>query len=406
MDHRVSRTSVEGGNWHARIDAVFAERPLFSWLMIGTLLLYLVVAGAMFISVIANYYGLTEYTFGADSNTYYVYAELDSQAASSDDDRLITFGQNLFGPVLLAKLVRGPVGVGLFNLAIFFVLLQASGAIPGVRRKYFFILLAINAMTIASITTLNKEIFAMAGVVLFAKYIYSEKRSVLLFLAFVILSVMARWEQALILFIYLFFESRFSLLKGKHKTALALLTLMLSIAYPAALKLSSIDLTSFLAQLQVGVIIRLNAIQAVFGGYLITVIPKSGMLILGGFLTPAQYIPTVVNSVSPELQNRLVVPLSNLAMIGVSIVAFLRGSLRPIRPLGYLALMYMIVIAINPFIQSRYAFPVYVIICIELSRSKEGLELVRPLFGRFSLPPSYLRVLARRSERVSCANPE
>ncbi len=371
--------------------SLFQMRDISDWLTIGSFLLYLVIAFALTLVTITQFYGLHPYSLGADSGTYYALAGIGSQPR--DDFAVVGFGQNLLGPVLLAKLCNGPAGVAIFNFVLFAGLLKVAASIPGVSGRVFFFLLAMNAMTVASVVTLNKEIFAIGAIVLFAKYIYSEKRNVWLLLPVFFLSVMARWEQAAILLIYLLFESKLSPVRGRHLLGLLSLAGAISIAYPLALHSSSIDFAAFLAQLQVGVIVKLNAIQASYGGFLITAIPKVGMLILGGFLTPIAYTQGLFTTTDnpTDLQNRVVVPLASLAAIAVFIWAFLSGRLSFKRPLPYLTCLYLVVIAVNPFIQSRYVYPAYALMCLELSRSSTSLEPARSLIRRLSLPPSYLR---------------
>jgi hypothetical protein len=53
------------------------------------------------------------------------------------------------------------------------------------------------------------------------------------------------------------------------------------------------------------------------------------------------------------------------------VIAYRRGKLNPQRPLAFLMIIYMILTAVTPFVQPRYNYFVYVLLCLELARKDD-----------------------------------
>jgi hypothetical protein len=346
------------------------KRSLFAWAAIIFLVSYLLVCCALFfIFVQPSSGGVPTWRVGADSATYFGIADaLSSHASGSGSIALLSFGGNLLGPVLLAMVLKTAFWIALFNFTVFVIAIWASSLIPNVNPWLFAILLSINAETAVSLITLNKEIFALVALVLFAYYVYSTKRSTLLLALILVISLFARWEQDAIIVIFLFFARKKSFYAARPKLSLLLVTLGLSIAYPIALHSTNVDLTGFTSQAEGGnTIVVLNTLQAHYA-YFLAVVPKVLMSLLGRLASPSYFASQYWSEDFRDLQNQFAIHLHELATLGVCIAVIATRKFRLLNPIPYFVALYLIVTAINPFIQPRYEYPVYVLLSLELAR--------------------------------------
>jgi hypothetical protein len=58
------------------------------------------------------------------------------------------------------------------------------------------------------------------------------------------------------------------------------------------------------------------------------------------------------------------------------------------RPIPYFIALYVIVTSLSPFVQARYEYPIYALLCIELARTKESFDTDRVAKRRFSILPA------------------
>jgi hypothetical protein len=63
----------------------------------------------------------------------------------------------------------------------------------------------------------------------------------------------------------------------------------------------------------------------------------------------------------------LIIPLFSIALIVLLVIGYRRGKLNPSRPLALLLLICIITTAVTPFVQPRYNYFVYVLLCLELA---------------------------------------
>jgi hypothetical protein len=349
--------------------AIFRPKPVGSWIAIGVLVLLIVTCWGVFFGFIeTRHEGYWAPNIEADSSTYYRIAGVAGSSFEDESQPLVSFSGNLIGPVLIAKTLQYPFFVALFNFFLLILMVHAAGKIPGMRRRYFVLLFFLNAESFVAIVSLNKEILASLGLVAFAVAISRpSKRKRYIALA-VVFSLMARWEQLAILFLYLLLESRLSPFRGRHKLSLAFLLGVLTVAYAVVVHYSGINLAGFLAIAEVsGIIARLDDIQAHFGLPLV-IIPKILMNLFNRLLLPQYFIsPAFFASDFSELQGAVIIHLHTLAMLLVAAVAFFKHRLSVARPIPYLIYIYLLITGVSPFIQPRYEFPVYVLLCLQCS---------------------------------------
>ena len=380
-----------------RPEGLFVSRPVRIWGLVFLLCMYLVFCWAMYtVAVEPLYEVMNPPAIGADPGAYFEAAEDLTKPKTSSATRL-SLGGSTLGPGLVGLVFRTPFGVALFNCVLFAICVWWAGRIPGLNRLRLSILMVIEPQMLPTLMTLNKEMLAIAGLVSFGAYIYSgqnegkRRGSVFYLIVALILSFMGRWQQMLILFWFLAAESRRSPFRGKPWRSIVALLMFISIGWVTALKVLHIDLGGFVATVEGsgGMAARLYAVQAK-GGFFLIALPKIVMYLAGRWVTPAYFLHDYwFEDWYNNWQNQYIGILSSLFMVLMLAYFFIRGRFRMHRPLIYLATIYFICTATNPFIQPRYIYPAYVLLAMELSRRQDVLEPVKPLWKPPAMPPSY-----------------
>ncbi len=343
------------------------HKSLFHWVAICFFLLYALICIATFVLIVQpNLDHSSNLRLGADSITYFEFANL--VQSGNAGSTLISLSGNLLGPVLIAILLKAGWLVAIFNFFLFCIAIYAAGCIQGLNRWSFALLLMLNAETLVSIVTLNKEILSLFSAVLLATYLYSKQRSKLLLLIILAFALFARWQQLVITFMFLYLQRPDSWLRSRPKVLLAMVTFLIGAAYPFAYSL--VDLTGFTQQGETGgTITTLNRLQKDFL-YPIVVFPKIAMNLFGQLLVPKYFFNDYLHKDFDDLQNQYFIHLHTAAMLIVCIATFLRKRLLFKEPLILFSALYLIITSITPFIQPRYQYPVYVLLCLELTRNK------------------------------------
>ncbi len=357
---------------------IFSPHALSSWSVLGIGCLYVLFCWGLFfhsVDPIASF--STRLFVGADSNQYWEAAGFADPNAPAAESTELPIGTNLLGPVLLAKIFRTQGMVAVFDCTLLLLIVISAGKVPGVRRDLFLLLLLADAATIPTLITLNKEIVAIAGLIFFAQYIYSKKRHLWLLAIAILFSAFARWEQVLILLLYLGLESRFSPFRRRHRTGLFAFVLVISVVYPIAYRFAHVNLAAFLIQAEgAGTIVRLDNLQAK-GAFFLVVWPKILMNLAGRLITPSYFLGPFWSEDFRFLQTQVFGNLHNVALIGLFFAAWVKGRMRLSRPLPYIIMLYLVMTAVSPFVQSRYEYPIYALLCLEMSRTEASLEPVR-----------------------------
>ena len=344
------------------------SRPLSEWLFAAALLVYLLLCVWFYFAYVQPWIaGAIQTRIGADSDRYWEYAEW---ASNSSNAPLISLTGNFLGPVMLIRLLKTGFAIMCFNFVLFAVALKVAGSIPRVNKVLVGVLFLANAQLLPALTTLNKEIFTLLAAVLTVKYLYAERRSMLLLLIVLAVSIVARWEQAAILLLFLLFER----VLFRRSPWLGLLTLIaiITVAYPFAFRILGIDphALDWLME-DAPTLIRINNIQEAFG-FPLVVIPKIFMLLTGQLHSPQFYdLGTWWGKFITDAQNWLFLPLGCLMYTAVFAVAVWTGRMRPSRPVALLSAITLIISAAPPFTQPRYIYGVYTMLCIELARPRE-----------------------------------
>jgi uncharacterized membrane protein YiaA len=309
---------------------------------------------------------------GADSDTYLnIAGVLHDYNVDFDSVPLVMLfsaGGNYLGPVLIARAIPSLAGIACFNLALFLIGMWIADTLPGVKTGWFFVAMVLNPLTTPSLLTLNKEVLAFFSIMLFIRYISDVDRSRLLLFAVLLISVMARWEQAMVTVIFLVLECRWSPLRGRHWKTLILITSGITLLYPLLINSNVVGsdvLLGMVSAAEGNVLPVLNNIQAHYGFALI-VIPRMLINMWGRVLSPSLFVTEYLNSDFADIQNSFAIPFHCVAMFVVSIVALFRKKLDIRKQSIYWMAIYLLLSAATPFFQPRYQYPVYVILCLEI----------------------------------------
>jgi hypothetical protein len=347
------------------------KKTIWRWLLFWTIAAYVFLCLLLFVLYVEpSFLGENGLRIGADSDTYLnIAGVLHDYNVSFDNVSLVSFGGNFFGPVLIAKAVPSLIGIACLNLALFLICLWIADTLPGVRTGVFFCAMVLNPLTTPSLLTLNKEILSFFSIMLFLRYISDVDRSRLLLVAVLLTSYIVRWEQTFVTILFLFLECRWSPLRGRHWTTLILMTSGITLVYPLLVSPQFLGLDSLIGMVSAAegnVLPLLNNIQAHYGFALI-VIPRILINMFGRLLNPGLFVSGLLNADFTDIQNSIAIPFHCVALLVVSMIALFKKKLDIRKQSVYWMAIYSLMTAVTPFLQPRYQFPVYVILCLEIS---------------------------------------
>jgi hypothetical protein len=359
--------------------SIFTPRPLRVWLVIGLFVVYLIVSYFIFFETIAPVADFPiQPIIAADPAAYWDASGV--RTVNVADQKYATSASgNLFGPVIQAKVLRTDFNVAVFNCLLFVFCLSLLRSMPEFDRATFLLLMMINPFLLVSLISLNKEIFAVAGIVIFIRYT-DAKRFRLGWLALALmLSLFARWQQVLVMLFYVLYESRFSPLRGRRRRGIAVTVLGFTIAYGLIYRLAPSFFAALLAQAEAGhTILILDNIQAYFG-FPLVVIPKIMMNCMGHFVSPGYFLSIYPHEDFTNWRDQIFMQMHTFLLTALLAGMLFTGRLRLKYAPVYLLALYLLMTAVNPMVQPRYEYAAYVLICLEASRYfRLGLDGTAP----------------------------
>jgi hypothetical protein len=329
----------------------------------------------------------------ADSGTYWA-ASGRTMFSVNQDEMGAHASSNLFGPVIEAEILRTDLNVALLNCLLFVFCLSVLRSMPQFDRGTFLLLMMMNPFLLVALVTLNKEIFALAGMVVFVRYTEAKRfRASWLALALT-LSLFARWQQVLVLLFYVVYESKLSPLRGHRRWGVAITVLGFTVAYGVIYRLVPFFLAALLAQAEAGhTIVMLDNIQANFG-FPVVAIPKIMMNCMGRLITPVSFLRDYFFGDFTNWIDQFIMPMHTLLLSVLLTGMFFSRKLRLRHAPAYLLVLYLVMTAVSPAVQPRYEYAAYVLLCLEVSRyfrlgypttSTAGQQVeVRPRGERFA----------------------
>jgi hypothetical protein len=351
-----------------RMPKIFEPKPIQVWIVIGLFCVYLLVSWGIFFEAVTPVADFRfQPTIEADSSTYWIAAGLHTTDFSEQAPGTDAAG-NLFGPVIQAALLRTNFNVALCNCLLLIASLWVVGSMPEFDRSMFLLLMMANPLLISSLITLNKEIFAMAGMIFFIRYT-SVKRFRLFFL-FLALSVsfMARWQQTFVMLLFVGVESHLSPVRRHPRLAILTTLGAFTMGYALVVRLVPSFFEALLAQAQAGhTIVLLDNIQARYG-FPVVVIPKILMNVSGHFITPGYFLANYWTEDFANWRDQIFTVIHTLMTTFLLLILFFTNRLRTQYAAVRLLAYYLMMTAINPMIQPRYEYAAYVLLCLEASR--------------------------------------
>lgn len=351
---------------------LLAARPVRVWVVMGLFVLYLVFSVGLLFETIAPIADFpVQPAIEADSGTYWAVSGLKVSNEISEHTSGANVSGNLFGPVLQAKLMRTDLNVMLCNCFLFLTCLWLLHWMPEYDRATFLLLMMANPFLLASLVTLNKEIFALCGAVYFIAYTRAHRLRYRLPLlaAALLLSLMARWQQMLVMLLFVAFESKLSPLRRHRRAALVFTLLVFTVGYVVVDRMFPALLAAFLIQVQASrTILILDRVQAYFG-FPLVVIPKILMNCMGHLISPGYFLHEYFNEDFTNWRDQIFMNVHTLLLTALLFTLLISRKLKLRHASTYLLALYLLMTAVNPMVQPRYEYTAYVLLCLEASRS-------------------------------------
>jgi hypothetical protein len=313
--------------------------------------------------------------WAADSEFYLNVAKYGADYVDIEGTGLI----NTIGPVIISRLVgNSNLLITVFNYGLFLCSFMLMASIKNVDQAKMLVLMLANPMMLVSITTLSKEIIGFFVMSLVVNFLY-KKTDQKMFLVFAILSMLVRWQM---LFVIILFDLFKKIFVNKHwmmsrVSSVVILVAVISLSYPSLRNLglaegaeawAKTDNTNF------GTIAILNELQNNYLFFL-SFIPKTLMNLV--IIDPAvsSRITEGANSHGYiDVYNSWIVPLNTIMMIVAMFLSLKNSKFSLERDTYYLFIIYCIIFSLSPFIQPRYFFPLYAILCLESSRKTSWVK--------------------------------
>jgi hypothetical protein len=343
----------------------------------GLFVVYLIVSYCLFFETIAPVADFNfRPTIPADSGAYWSASGVRTVNFADKDEMVgADASSNLFGPVLEAEVLRTDFNVAVFNSLLFIFCLSILRGMPEFDRATFLLLMMINPFLLASMISLNKEIFALAGVVVFIRYTDAKRFRIFWLALALMLSLFARWQQVLVMLIYVAYELKISPLRGRRRWGVAVTVLGFTVAYGVIYRVAPFFFRALLVQAEAGhAILVLDNIQANFGFPLVA-IPKILMNCMGHFISPGYFLHSYFTEDFTNWRDQIFMQMHTLFLTMLLVGMFFGRKLRLRHAPVYLLVLYLLMTAVNPMVQPRYEYAAYVLLCLEASRYfRLGLE--------------------------------
>jgi hypothetical protein len=315
---------------------------------------YLLFAGISFPTFVEpSLQGTSPWRVYADSDQYRVVADyIEDQQSSDALIGLLALSHNSLLPALLALVLKTDAGIAMFNVILFlFSLLILARVSPQFKWYIFLPVLLAGPLTYMALLTLNKEVFVFFCAVLIARWFQSRSWASMAFL--LVVSLLLRWEQALVLFVFLL------LLKLRVKPWPAVIALVagISIIYPFVMPLVVVSdvreksSSAFFAQI--------NVLQS-YGLYFVLLVPKLVITLTSQLVR--FWLPFVNSDRLHDLPTGPFVIPDQLCACYVLIESWRRKLWVVENPVIYFALVYLVIFIAAPENSLRYLYLLFVLI--------------------------------------------
>lgn len=336
------------------------------------LLVIYTIFALIFFNMFVNPYlqGENELKWAADSLTYLNMASYIDEYTS-----LVQIGANALGPVMIARLFgNNNFLIAIFNYLLFIFSYWILINTFKVDRLNLLLLFLATPMLFVSILTLNKEILGFFVVSMFTCAIQKNKNRFLIFLI-LFFSIFVRWQLFFTMFLFLIFQ-KFSSGYIRRIVILASIIMIISLVYPIfhnffdVQSILNLDMNISEQTTKSGFIILLNDLQNRYMFFL-AVIPKI-MYNLFADANKIYFSITELNTLDyTDIYNNFIIPLHCVVMVFIVLNLANQKKLDVLSNNIYLFLFYSIIFSLSPYVQPRYFFPIYPLLCLEISKRKK-----------------------------------
>lgn len=303
--------------------------------------------------------GATDWRLYTDSTVFMDAAQSVQQAALvSGFAGLLHLTANYLVPTALALVLKTPGLIALFNAALFFLsCFSLWRTFPDFKWYIFLPIILLSPSGYVSLLSLNKEIFVLFCAVRLAIWFFRPSFwNMALLITF---SLVLRWEQALVLLIFLAFQK----LDWSPKKAATVLIIGISLLYPFAMQFvhatEGLDDSSSSLFYQ-----KLNALQD-YGLFFALLVPKLFIALTSQLLR--FWEPFLDVRRLHDLPTGVFVIVDQLWMCIVAGWMWRKRLWSPRNGLIYFAMVYTIIILAAPMNSPRYLYLIYVLLVILLS---------------------------------------
>lgn len=336
-------------------------------------MLVLTLVGLVFLSSIGipALNGENAFHFFADSTTYIAtYEGRDLRF----DGNLIGVSNNYLGPITVLTLVGGNnYLVMVFNVIVFTLSVIAITRLLRVSALTAGVLLLISPLTVSTLLSVNKEIFAFPFLAC-ALYSYS-RRSLTYFCLAILFAMLTRWQ------LVMFYVIALAALRihGRNRRWLVIVSLlvMASVAYVAASTFLAPVIEAARYSIETyagggsGLFEAMLSLQD-HGLYFLAFPIKALHLLFGLGLK----LDSILNPV--EVYNDLFVGGYCLVMLFVAVCLAVRREVTMCSDLFYMSVVFLVIFCATPIFAPRYLYLVYVLWVLMLAGAKWALPRSRP----------------------------
>lgn len=335
--------------------------------------LYVLFSLVLFFAVIdPSLNGETQNHITADSSRYMYFA--DSLREGRNEPWILlamsSFPNTYWVPVLLALLINSTFLIVILNYVMFFCAICLFTRAVKVRIGILLALLLVNATTLISLLSVNKEIIDLLATALFC-YWLSKGKKIALVLALLI-AILSRYELFLAMMLFMFLRSAVNPLRRYRLSSLIGVCIVISILFPiislTPAIANRIDEAVSTAQ-SGGILITLDNLQLHYL-FFVAAIPKIADNLFSAIIDVGRWSTYSME----DAANTYILFLNNLATLYVLLVLVRMRRLNVRSEWLYLAATIAIVMSISPVIQPRYFYSCYVLFCIEAARKREPGE--------------------------------
>jgi hypothetical protein len=277
---------------------------------------------------------------------------------------LISVGVNLFGPLLVLKMLGGDrFLVYLFNVACLTTAFAVVVRTFPLNRLQFLFYLMLTPLMFTSLLSINKEIVAVTAIAFFAAYYHSGRRWQLI--VGLIASFLVRWQMTLFMLTFMVMASPVNPFRRRRVLSVLLLTVAISVVYVHNYSLfQHLDRIALLGAQEYtegsGLYGYFLAVQNYYG-YVLVFLPKT-LHQMVGLLTRVDKVAEV-----EHFFNNDVMFFHSVASLILLVVAAWRRRIRLDLDPVYIAVVYAAVFALSPIFSPRYFLPIYVLLAIAVA---------------------------------------